>query len=102
MYDIDQVYWDIENELTDKFLPHKNRNTSLSRFYSELGYESRSEKVLNCGTFLEYKIPEDYSDGATLTQANFCKDRLCAMCTWRRTLKIFGQVGNGSGIFQRG
>ncbi|MPQ45116.1 protein rep, partial [Clostridium tarantellae] len=25
-------------------------------------------------------------------RANFCKDRLCPMCCWRRSLKIFGQV----------
>ena len=101
MYDIDQVYWDIENELTDKFLPHKNRNTSLSRFYSELGYKSRAEKTLNCGTFLNFAIPDDFSDGATLTEANFCKDRLCAMCTWRRTLKIFGQVSRVMDVLEK-
>ena len=101
MYDINQVHWDIENELADKFLPHKNRNVSLSRFYSELGYLRRADRVLECGTYLEFKIPEDFSDGATLTQANFCKDRLCAMCTWRRTLKIFGQVSRVMDVLEK-
>jgi plasmid rolling circle replication initiator protein Rep len=101
MYDIDQVYWDIENELTDKFLPHKNRNVSLARFYGELDLPRRAEKVLNCGTFLQYSIPQDFSDGATLTEANFCKDRLCAMCTWRRTLKIFGQVSRVMDVLEK-
>ncbi|XZJ33963.1 protein rep, partial (plasmid) [Clostridium perfringens] len=25
-------------------------------------------------------------------KANFCKDRLCPMCSWRRSMKVFGQV----------
>ena len=79
-------------EIDARFLPKKNRNIALSRFYGELGYINRAQKVMECGSWLEWRIPEDLSDGARLSFGNFCKDRLCAMCSWRRTLKIFGQV----------
>ena len=29
---------------------------------------------------------------AALHHANFCRDRLCPLCNWRRSLKVFGQV----------
>lgn len=81
-----------DHEIIDRFLPRKNRNFGLARAYMDLGLDQRAQKVLECGSWLEWRIPEDLSEGAKLSLANFCKDRLCAMCSWRRTLKIFGQV----------
>ena len=40
--------------------------------------------------FLEFRLT--VSSDLKLTNANFCKVRLCPMCSWRRSLKIFGQV----------
>lgn len=72
----------------------KKLNTlNLSDSYKRLGkeYFNKSTRVSNCGTFLEYKrFKDDYS--LQLNHANFCKVRLCPMCSWRRSLKIYGQV----------
>lgn len=52
-------------------------------------YERHSENVDECGTYLEFHMARDR---AALHHANFCRDRLCPLCNWRRSLKVFGQV----------
>ena len=71
----------------------KLRTIELANSYRRLGEEFKSKqyRVRDCGTFLEFKR---YLNDNTikLNQANFCKVRLCPMCSWRRSLKIYGQV----------
>lgn len=68
----------------------KIETIALSESYNRLDKISKSERVENCGTFLEFILKKD--DTLKLTNTNFCKVRLCPMCSWRRSLKIFGQV----------
>lgn len=56
----------------------------LLRWYSGHGY-----KVDDCGTLLQYHV---MPEAASLVHANFCRDRMCPLCNWRRSLKVFGQV----------
>lgn len=82
----------IEYELTDKFTDKHIDSGILSESYKRLGFEDRSFRVLTCGTDLDFRGPVDHSEPPRLYRANFCKDRLCPMCSWRRSKKIFGQV----------
>ena len=68
----------------------KIRNELLSESYKRLGLK-KTYSVARCGTLLEFKRAS-INGNLKLTNANFCKDRLCPMCSWRRSLKIFGQV----------
>lgn len=52
-------------------------------------FRGRADRVENCGTLLEFRLTEQEK---RLHKGNFCKDRFCPMCNWRRSLKIFGQV----------
>lgn len=84
---------DLKNELLEKFTPKRDALELLAASYGRLGYDNKSERTENCGTYLAFRksmqdVPEDWR----LHQANFCRDRLCPMCNYRRTLKIFGQV----------
>ena len=67
----------------------KLKSLMLAESYNRLGYK-KYYRVLDCSTFLEFRITN--SERLKLTNANFCKVRLCPMCSWRRSLKIFGQV----------
>ena len=58
--------------------------------YARLKMTKRVIRVMNCGNFLEFRHYQDKT--MKLHSANFCKVRLCPMCSWRRSLKIFGQV----------
>lgn len=51
--------------------------------------QRRARTVNGCGTFLEFHLSPE---GKYLSQANFCKDRFCPLCNWRRSLKVFSQV----------
>lgn len=68
----------------------KFKTLLLADSYKRLGIK-KFYRVSECGTFLEFK--RNLLDNTLkLNQANFCKVRLCPMCAWRRSLKIFGQV----------
>lgn len=69
----------------------KLRTIELAESYRRLGLDSKHFRVRDCGTYLEFK--KFINDNSMkLNQANFCKVRLCPMCSWRRSLKIYGQV----------
>ena len=67
----------------------KKDNLNLAESYKRLG-DKKYYRVLDCSTFLEFGVTK--SSSLKLLHANFCKVRLCPMCAWRRSLKIFGQV----------
>ena len=79
----------LQDEIEKKFVGKKEQTDILGAVYSVLDMENRSRRVLDCGSFLEFKVTEEK---AKLQHANFCRDRLCPMCNWRRSLKIFAQV----------
>ncbi len=74
-----------DNKWRDRHLEKNN----LADSYKRLG-DKKYYRVLDCSTFLEFGVTK--SSSLKLLQANFCKVRLCPMCAWRRSLKIFGQV----------
>ena len=83
---------EIEIELTEKFNGKYLQNGLLAESYNRLGYDKRAINVQLCGTELDFFIPNDPNVPQKLYRANFCKDRLCPMCSWRRSKKIFGQI----------
>lgn len=78
-----------QGEVNTKITPKKIQAMQMASVYQNIGLERRSIRMSDCGNFLEYTLT---LEKAKLTRANFCKDRLCPMCNWRRSLKIFGQV----------
>ena len=94
-------------EIRDKFTPKKiNNNLLYNSYYRqhlkysntplENIYFNKAQRVLSCGSYLifAHEIDEygEIAEKGKLHKANFCKDRLCPMCSWRRSYKIFGQV----------
>lgn len=85
----------LEKELSEKFTPKKKFSERLVLSYIRLSednpeYFRKAQNVDSCGTSLEFAKYSD--DSFKLHRANFCRDRLCPMCAWRRSYKIFGQV----------
>ena len=73
------------------------RKEDMKEIYKELvndGYDfkGKSIRIAECGSNLTFGILEDGTK--KLIRANFCKIRLCPMCAWRRSLKVFGQVSS--------
>ena len=81
----------------------KKRNLSLAEIYMMLKesyrrihlekfnrFFNREERCRMCATVLRYK--RDKNGKRTLYEAYFCQLRLCPLCNWRRSLKIFSHV----------
>lgn len=68
----------------------KIKSVITAQSFDRLGMSDKSARMLNCGSYLAFKVSDD--DSLTLHSANFCRIRLCPMCAWRRSLKIFSQV----------
>lgn len=66
---------------------HKNKGLILAASYQRLGQPDRAQLVLDCGTYVGIA---EIEGRAKIVEANFCKQRLCPACAWRRSLKIYG------------
>lgn len=66
-------------------------NGLLALSYESLGMVKKANRVRDCATALSFSYNAD-AKKKTLVAANFCRVRLCPMCQWRRSLKVFGQV----------
>ena len=79
---------------TGKDRKWKERKMGSIRFSErliKLGYkESVVERVRTCGDVL--KFVKDPVQGLKLYQAYFCKNKLCPMCNWRRSMKYSWQI----------
>ena len=85
-----------KNEIEVKFAPKRKQSELLAESFYRLELEKRAQRVSECGTFLEFAHQMDgygnVSEQGKLHNANFCRDRLCPMCSWRRSYKVFAQV----------
>lgn len=80
---------DTKNGKDNKWKERKESTLDLAASYKRIG-SNKFYRVLDCSNFLEFRLT--VANDLKLTNANFCKVRLCPMCSWRRSLKIFGQV----------
>ena len=69
---------------------HKEHTSLLAYAYEQLGNDNKATRVQCCAPRLVFKQGED--DRMKLAAANFCRVRLCPVCQWRRSLKLFGQT----------
>ncbi len=84
------------NDLLDDYEKHKIYSYKvidlLKNDYTFRGYgvsDNRYFDMLNCGTLLSFG-----SDGVSwhLVGANFCRQRICPMCQYRKSIKTFIQM----------
>jgi len=76
------------NELD--FLVKKYNSFVTFELYQYFAKPSKLHRLAECGTFLGfdlYKHKEKEEFTKRLSSANFCRDRFCEMCNWRRALK---------------
>lgn len=87
---VDEILCDSSS--TGRKLPwkeHKMANQLLASAYDEINI-SKALRLRECSSWLEFSVG---SDGKKkLTDANFCRVRLCPICSWRRGLKIFAHT----------
>lgn len=84
-----EILQDTKNGKDNNWKERKESALDLAASYKRIG-SNKYYRVLDCSTFLEFRLT--IVNHLKLTKANFCKVRLCPMCSWRRSLKIIGQV----------
>ncbi|MFI3258047.1 MAG: protein rep [Spirochaetales bacterium] len=73
-----------------KFRKQKMKTLLVADSYQRLGQTKRAMRVRFCGSILQFTLKNGNTD--RLIAANFCRDRLCPMCQWRKSIKIFSDV----------
>lgn len=76
---------------------HKQNNLKLVELYKQaikinpsVISPKRLQDLVDCASQLEYL--QDAEGNKKLYKTYFCRVRLCPMCQWRRSLKLFSQV----------
>lgn len=89
--------WTQEQELHDvdrrgrdrDWRGRKMRNELLAAAYHDIN-PGKEARLRECGKVLTYRV---YEDGTrVLDSMSSCRVRLCPICTWRRSLKIYAQT----------
>lgn len=79
------------NEYLSEHQEHKLKAVENTIFHKFLKDNVR-ERVKNCGSFLAFKLYQNIKNTEefrrTLSGANFCKNRFCIMCAWRKSRKL--------------
>lgn len=65
---------------------HKMANELLAKAYDEVN-TSKAERLRDCSRLLSFKVFP--SGNKVLKSMNSCRVRLCPICTWRRSLKVY-------------
>ena len=87
----------LPNEILNEpdFMLHKHQTNDILLKFLNTGFKTESQKIKECGNYLEFIFKEHQITKDTkkkLANANFCKNRFCPMCSWRRVRNITGQL----------
>ena len=104
MSSIDQSTSEL-NAVLSKYADKKSMadDLNLSERISKISYsqndpmfQRKAERVRYCGSYLEFdkyqstEKPQDIM--RSLRSANFCKDKFCPMCNWRKSQKLMREM----------
>ena len=88
---VGEVLQDKKNGKERPWKSKKTKSLSVMESFNNLGVEGRAERISKCSAWLKFAEcrPDNFKK---LIGANFCRDRMCPMCNWRRSLKLQGQI----------
>lgn len=70
------------------FLEYKLKSNHLEKIFIGLKDYSHAEQIHHCSTYLEFLFNQT-KNNLKLKKINSCKYRLCFVCNWRKSLKIY-------------
>ena len=69
---------------------YKQLSQFLAEAYSDLEWESLTRRVKTCATHLLFlECARSRKHPKKLKRGNFCKDRLCTTCQWRKSMRQY-------------
>jgi len=75
----------------DDYNRKKIKNQAIFELIKKYLTDAGKQRYESCGSYLEFWANQSF-DKKRLYQANFCENRFCPMCAWRKTLKEALQV----------
>lgn len=86
---MENMYSVLLHDITEH-MKHKEALADALFEYGSPELKKRAQLMENCGHLVEYGITADGEYG--LKSASFCRQRLCPVCQWRRSLKIYKRL----------
>lgn len=86
-----EVLKDVKNGKEQPWREKKLLTLQLADSYKRIGLKDKAFRVKYCSCELSFKV-NNHTGERKLHSMKSCQVRLCSMCNWRRSLKIFGQV----------
>lgn len=78
-----------ESNLIKKVTYYKYQNRRIIAALKELNETPKSEAIFSCGTYVKTFRRNGHE---AIKEANFCRQRLCQVCAWRRSAKFTAQM----------
>ena len=75
-----------EIKIEEKYIDKKKQNLDLIKFIDKHVSEINKFRINECGSYLEF-LGDRAMENKKLHKANFCTNRFCPMCSWRKTKK---------------
>jgi plasmid rolling circle replication initiator protein Rep len=86
-----EILQDIKNGKPQPWKPKKVRGLKVADSFQRLGYDKKAMRIRFCGSALVFLRNLETGE-KKLHGADFCRERLCPMCQWRKSMKVFHQV----------
>ena len=83
---LDAIADGVESKTLKRLTIHKAYNKDIVKNLIELKQLKKAYNIDSCGTFIEISNGNDGIE--RITRANFCRDRLCSICAWRRQARF--------------
>jgi len=96
----DKILQDLKNGKEKPWREKKIKTLTLADSFKRLDYEKKSNRVRFCGSALAF-LRNIETGEKCLKSANFCRERLCPMCQWRTSIKVFHQVSKVMDIAEK-
>lgn len=94
----DKIYLSDYNSSDSVWDSHKESTEKISYYYASSknsAHNKYSMRMDGCAEFLKFNFIDNEETGESklkLTQANFCRVRLCPVCQWRRSMAWRGRL----------
>ena len=82
----DLIADNVESKTLKRITIHKSYNRGTIENLIALNQLRKASNIDSCATFIE--IQKDLDNIERITRANFCRDRLCSVCAWRRQARF--------------
>lgn len=78
-----------EPKILKKLCIKRKTNKAVIEYLEDTKQDKRAENIQSCGTYIGITQIENVTH---IVKSNFCRDRLCAICAWRRQSKFIAQT----------